>query len=421
MYKKTISKIESILGVDAHYFVSNGFLIFVNQLVSVAGSLITALLLANLFTEEDYGIYRYLIALTSIFSLFTLTGMSQAILQTSSKGWLWFFPYATTKSFIYSIGLVATALTAAIYYFVQDNLILAMGCLCISLIQPFINVYFQIFSYLTGLKKFIASNILQALRILTIVSAVTVTTLLSKNILYVFFVFMFAQMITSAIGYYFFKPKNEENETDIIMGKKYLNFAKHQSIQNIFIGVAQKIDAVLIFQFIGSTQLAIYSIAMIVPEQINSAVKNFTSLLFPKYSSYSLSQFRGSVVKRSKQMFFLLFSASIFYILISAVVINTLFPKYHDAVLYSQILALAIPTSVLYISQNALKSQTDNKKLYSIQLISAIVKTTLTAIGVIAFGLMGAVAAAVTASYVNLIIQYYFWNSSINEKTTLST
>ena len=100
-------------------------------------------------------------------------------------------------------------------------------------------------------------------------------------------------------------------------------------------------------------------------------------------------------------------------------IIGWLLPKYVTAVIYTQFLSLAIPSSILFIVQSAIKSQTNNAQLYYIQFSHACIKILLVFVGIYFFGIWGAIGAYVLSSYVEVILYYsvYFIQAARNHPT----
>ena len=105
-----LTSLSRKLKLDLHYFAKGGFWLLVAQGGTIIGSLLGTIVFANILTEESYGIYRYLVALAVLFSTFSLTGITQSVLQTAAKGHTEFFPYAIRISLIYNLGTTITGL-----------------------------------------------------------------------------------------------------------------------------------------------------------------------------------------------------------------------------------------------------------------------------------------------------------------------
>ncbi len=408
MYHKFINLIERQFGIDAHYFVSNSFWVAATQIVTLGGSLLVTVLFAHFLNEELFGNYRYLIAIASIISVFSLNSIGQSILQTAAQGKLGFFKTGMRYSLASGILSAFLGIIAGIYYFINDNPLLASSCFLIAIVQPFISSYFNVFSLLSGQQRFQESAILQTVRVLAITVVSVGTILVTQNVFLLFLSYQIMQLTTNGLGYWYFKPKAVAPELPPEETKKYLQFALHQSIQSAILNTAQRLDAIVVFQHLGATQLAIYSIALVIPDQMRGLIKNLSNLLFPKYVNYTPLQLRNSIPKRCFQLFLALTAISGLYIVIAPYVFTWIFPKYETAILYSQLLALAIPASVYYIIQSALKSETNSTALYYIQLSSATVRIILTLVLTYTFGIIGTITAFVASSYLELSF-YFLW------------
>ncbi len=387
---------------------TNGFWIGCNQVISLVGSLIVTAVFAHSLTEQSFGIYRYLVIIASFFSVLSLNSIGQSILQTTAQGKLGFFSTGMKYSFYSGFLSSLLALATSVYYFANDNFVLGIGCIFIAVFQGLITSYFNIFNFLNGQKRFKEAAGFQIIRvtIITIISLLTITFTQDLSIL--FFTYQAAQFITISVGYFYFKPSSDQPALSTEETNKYISFGVHQSIQSAIINGAQRLDAIVVFQHLGAPQLAVYSIALVIPDQIRGFIKNLSNLLFPKYVNYTPAQLRSSIPKRSFQLFLILILITFSYIALAPIMFSLLFPKYITGVLYSQLLALAIPASVFYIIQSALKSETNSVALYYIQLSSAVVRIILTLVLTYTLGIVGTIIAFVASSYIELSF-YFIW------------
>lgn len=415
MYHKTLDALERRFKIDAHYFVSNSFWVACNQAISITGSLLVTVAFAHYLTEELYGNYRYLVVLASLFAIVSLNSIGQSVLQTAAKGYLSYYAASLRLGLWSNLGTTAAALAVGSYYLYRENQLLGFGCLAIALLQPFISNYFTVFSLLAGQQKFRTVAVFQTIRIIIITVGSIGTILITRDVFTLFVAYLILQLGTNVAGHFLFKPKSHETTapTPPEVEQKYNRFALHLSIQNGVLAAANRLDALIVFQFLGATALAMYSIALIVPDQLKSMVKNFSTLLFPKYVNYTPQQLIRSIPGRSLQLFIILLLLTTLYVVLAPIIIGTLLPKYESAIIYTQLLSLAIPSSVLYIVQSAIKSQTNNSQLYYIQFSHSCIKIILVFVGIYYFGIWGAVGAYIVSSYVELALYYgtYFGKS----------
>ena len=138
MYVAFANFLQKKLNFDAHYFLKGGFWLGLTQAITILGGLATSILFAHYLTPESFGIYRYLIGLSALFAAFSLTGLGQSILQTAAKGYYNFYAETLKMNFLYSLIISITATIGSLYYALNENFLLAGGCLSIALLQPLI-------------------------------------------------------------------------------------------------------------------------------------------------------------------------------------------------------------------------------------------------------------------------------------------
>jgi O-antigen/teichoic acid export membrane protein len=392
VYKTLLTFVDKKLHIDMNYFIRGGFWLSVGQVVAILGGLLTTTLFAHYLSETEYGIYRYLIGLSVILSAFSLTGLGQSIIQTAAKGYRGFYKETLRVNFLYSLGITAIALSTASYYWLNNKTVLAYSCLAIALIQPISTIFQHIPSVLQGSRQFKKGTLVQTVRTI-IITIVSVGTLwITKNILVLFVVYLLSYAITNIATYWWFR--HTDSLTPAPIYKKFLDYARHTSARNIILTIAQRADTLIIFTQLGASELALYTIATIIPEQIKASFKNVAALLIPKYASHTSPEIiKNSLGKRSLQFFFILTVITICYILIAPLLYALLFPKYGDAVFYSQLTALAFPTFIMLLPYSFLQAQLDEKKLYSVTVIGAIIQISLLVALTHSFGLLGAIVA----------------------------
>jgi len=408
IYVNLASKIEKYFRVDARYFLSGGFWLLVSQATTVLSSLVVAILFANNLSESDYGIYRYVIGLAVIFGAFSLTGISQAIMQASSKNIDVFFSKSTRTTLLYGLITSGAALIGSLYYYINDNNTLAIGCLLIALLHPVTQLFLNTLSHLYGKANFKTGTYIQAGKSFFVSAASIFALLFSENIIVLLLVYFITQAVSSIICYLVFKPNPKNQTITEPEFTKYQTYAKHTSVRNIFSHVSNQFDTVFIFQQLGAVELAVYSIASLIPSHVRGSFKNLQSLLIPKYAKHDSDQtIKGSIPKRSLQFFILLSLLSVAFIFIVPYLYALLFPTYTEAVLYAQLLALAFPASIALIPFGALQVLQREKELYIFQIGSSIVQLFSVVTLIIFFGLIGAIAARVIFQYFRAMLAYY--------------
>lgn len=407
IYNNLASRLEKRFRFDAHYFLSGGFWMFSSQATSIIFGIIATAIFANYLSEIDYGIYRYLLGIGVFLSSFSLIGIGQSILQAAAKKHLRFYKETLKLSIYYSLGITAVALATSIYYLINENYILATGCLFIAIFQPLINSFQFVPAYLQGNSEFKKSAFLQSGKVI-FVSLLLITTLyFTSNVVLLFLTYLVSNTVFN-VGSYLLNNKYESEPTPDNVKKELISYAKHSSVRNLFSNIAFRLDTILVFTQLGAAELAVYTIANIIPEQIKGTFKNMTTLLLPKYTQHeNIDIIKNSLPKRSLQLFLILLAIAILYCIFAPLIYQVLFPKYMDAVIYSQIFALIFPSYIYYLPLTALMSRLDEKKLYNFHIISSIFQIVITILFIYMFSLLGAVLARMVTQYYRMIHCYY--------------
>lgn len=407
MYSFAANFLQKKFNFDAHYFLKGGFWLSLTQIIVVLAGILTTSLFAHYMSETDYGIYRYLIGLAVLLSSFSLTGLGQSILQTAAKKYYQFYQETIRLNFLYSLSITVISLGGAVYYFINENLILSLGCILIAIFQPIINGFQNTQVFLQGSRRFREATIAQGIKVLIVSLASIAALFLSESILILFLVYLGVNSLVNVLFHIIYRPQHTP-QTPPEVSVQYVAYAKSTSIRNIISSVSNRLDTVLIFTQLGAAELAIYTIATIIPEQIKASFKNLASLLLPKYAKHDdMRILKKSVPRRSLQLLLLLLPVTIIYIIAAPYIYELLFPKYEEAVFLSQLISISFPAMIAMIPASILQSHLKEKALYQNQIFEATIFTILLCVLVLKFGVIGAVIARVTTRYITGILYFY--------------
>lgn len=401
-------KITKMLHTDGKHLLHGSFWLGIGQLFSILSGIITSALLAHYLTENDYGTYRYLITLGVIFTGFSLTGIGQSLLQATAKKYYAFYSESIKTSALYSIGTLLISLGAAGYYFFNGDEVLFIGCLIISIFQPFLNTYLNIFAFLQGSGRYRETTLTHAAKMIFVALFTLGTLLFTTNVLVLLLAYFLSHGMASYITHYLYQPSsNSSAEKNVI--SEYVAYARHVSLQNLIINISARLDNIIVFTQLGAAELAIYSIANIVPDQIKASFKNISNLMFPSFVKYdNWGKLQKTVFHRSWQLCIALILVTLFYVLLAPYLYAFLFPKYEEAVKYSQLLALTFPLFVVLVPNNALQSQLEESALYIIAIITSIINILSLMFFISNYGLIGAILARFIYRIVHVLLSFGF-------------
>jgi O-antigen/teichoic acid export membrane protein len=392
---------------DMLYLARGGFWLTLGQIISSASSFFLAIAFANLLPKETYGTYKYILSVTSILTIPALSGMGTAITQAVARGYEGsLIPALKTKIRWGLLGGLASLILAG-YYYLQGDATLTISFLISAVFLPFMDSFGIYDSLLQGRKLFDVSTQYFIISQIIAASALIAALFLTKNLFLILLAYFASWTLMRFIFLKITLKKFTPNQNQ---DPKTISYGKHLSLIGVIGTIAAYLDRLLIFHYLGAAQVAIYSIAIAPPEQIKGLFKNVNFLALPKFSQRSKEEIKKTILSKTLQIILITIPVVVVYILLAPFIFKLFFPKYLDAVIFSQIFALSLITAGGIIPYTALQSQTAQKELYLFNFASSIFQIISLFIGVYFFGIMGAIIARIATRFFNLITILYLKN-----------
>ncbi len=396
---RILRKSEKYFKTDMVYLAKGGSWLVIGQIIYALSSFFLALAFANLLPQDIYGTYKYIIAFAGILIIPSLAGMNTAVTQSVARGNEGvFFPALNRKMSWGMLGGLGS-LILAIYYFASGNVTLALGFLIIAPFLPFYDSLGLYLSVLQGRAKFNLSTMYAALSQIISVCVLIGTIFLTHNLFILLVAYFTPWVITRAL---FQKialskdPLNTEISPDTILAGMHLSF------MNVIPLVAQQLDKILLFHYVGPVQLAIYSFALAIPDQIKSMVKNLQIIILPKFASKTSREIHLSITSK-----FILFVIILSFIValywgVAPFIYKLFFPQYIESAFYSQIYSISLIASVLVLPYSMLQAKLATKELYQFNISRSIMQIGLLCVGAYYWGILGVIIARVLTDFFNL-------------------
>lgn len=403
------------------YFLSGGLWLSLPRVFTAFSGVAATLVLASGLSENDFGIYRYLLNIVAIISVFSLSGFHNAILQTSAKNNDSFYLYATRKNFTYSTFIFAVSAALSLYYFLNQNNILAAGSLLIALLLPIQNSTQFATSFLNGKKDFIRVSKILSFKTCITTAAVVTTTYITKEPLSIFLAYLISQTLINLGLHFQVKKEIAKKEPEKDFDKKYSKYGHHLSAQNIIKTVGHKLDGIIIFSQLGSKELALYAISTLFPDFLKGFLKSVSTLLLVSHSKVNPVYSKQYVYKNIGIVFFSVGILSLLYIVTIPHIVHFLIPKYIDSILFSQIYVLSLPAvAASLIPQNVLHMQHKNRALYFLSFVSSLTAGIMFVCLIPVYGVLAAVASKVAVRYLtflfSIIVVFKIFKNETSEK-----
>lgn len=405
--KKLLLNLRHYLRIDTLYLARGGFWISSTFFLSSILGLVQVVIFANFLPKEAYGTYKYILSLAGAFSFLTLTGMNDAVTQATAKHEsLTVLRYAVKVqlkwNFIFSI--VMTGLSG--YYFISNNLLLAKSLLLLGITFPLASALNTYGAFLVGKKDFKRSSIYGVITSIIQITSLSVTATFTDDI----FVLILVYALTVLVANIFFYLKTTQlyKQDSIKQEQKteLLKFSGHLSFMHILSGAAQYVDKLVIFHYLGAVELAVYGLALAVPERARGYIKTMSNMIMPKLAGKTTDTISTTFYKRIFQGMLIGTVMSIVYIFIAPIFYKIFLPKYLEAVTYSQVFSLTL----IFVLPNSYMSGIFNahkmiRPMYYSSLSTSFIKILLYLILGKIFGIWGVIMA---------ILFVHIWSSLYN-------
>lgn len=388
--EKQLNKLQSLFKTDIRYLLKGTVLLGGGQAFAALSGLLLTIGLVTVLDQANYGLYTYILSLAGIVGAFSLSGMDTAVSQAVAKG--------SERMLIHGFwsklrwGLPAGIITICIggYYLYKDNETLGYSLVITGIFSPFLYAASLYGSYFNGKKMFKKLSIDNALRNAFISASVFIVAFITKDVVYIILAYFLSNTLVSTIRFILLArtlpaEDAQTHTTSISLGK-------HLSFMDFLSNVSMYIDKILIFQFLGATPLALYALALAPVKQLQSISKIIRSLVLPKFSARSGRELKKTMHIKIKIFYLVSIAAAILYCVFAQLFFIAIFPQYHEALVYSQVLSLGLIFMPCILHSQALSSLGKKRELYIFTIVKFVIKIVSLIVLVPLYGIWGAIA-----------------------------
>jgi len=390
-------------------------------LTSVLG-LAQIIIFANFLPKEVYGTYKYILALAGTFSFLTLTGMNTAVTQAAAQSESSaILSYAVKVQLKWNFIFTAVITGLSAYYFINNNILFAESLFVLGLIFPLATTFNTYGAFLIGKKDFRRASLYGTVTPVIQTISLAIGALLTQDVFILILIYSTTGLVPNLFFYIrtfkIYKSDTLKSEDK----KSVLEYSKHLSFMHVLSGIAQYVDKIVIFHYLGAVQLAVYGLALAVPERIRGYTKNMGAMIMPKLSEKTLEDINKTFYKRVLQGMAMGAIVSIAYILIAPSFYRILFPKYLEAVIYSQIFSLTLifilPANYMSGVFNAHKML---RALYFSSLSANVIKISLYLILGKYFGIWGVIYSMLIVYLTGTLYNFHLWSRELKKEQSAS-
>ncbi len=380
--------------IDAHYFAKNSIYVALSHGLTIAKGLTTGYLISRLFPAQMYGEYRFVLSITGTIGVLGLSGLPRAISRAVARGDK-DIPLHYTIRWYTIFCLVGAAAILGVIPFLghwQHEDLWPMFLLAAMLFVP-INVGTTLFGGIViGKGKFgmsfkagLISSILIIIGTLAMLlihpSAIVLLALVTGIPAMVYLV-----SLRKAVREF----PSDSHRFGI------LSYGIRLSIADIPMSLSWYLDGLLISGLFGLKELALFSVATMIPEEVKGLIKEFLPLSFSKQAAGTDSFERRMHLTKVVSWLTIIMAIGIgIYLLISPKVMPFLFPLYDPSsiVPVTNAAAIVLITMPATLFAQQLEAQGRAKDVLISQWMSSAVFAIALVILVPLAGLIGALAA----------------------------
>lgn len=388
---------------DMVYLAKGGFWLTTGQVFSSLSGFLLAMAYANFLPKESYGLYKYILSLSGVINSLTLTGMNTAVTQAVARGMEGILKPAFWSNIKWSIFMIFAAFAISIYYFINNNLTIAISILIAGALSPIIQSAALYDAFLNGKKQFKTLTIRNIFRNITPAISIVIVIYFTNNVTLIISTYFLSSILITLL-FYLQTAKQYPMHND--MNAYILNYSKHLSVMNILGTVAEYLDKILIFHFFGATELAIYTFSTAVPNQIKAIVSNIKILALPKLSERPIEEIMQMLKNKVILSILIIILLIATYMITASFIYEALFPQYIDSVFYSQIFSLSFFGLIGLLPLTTLKAKAAKKQLYIYTTSMSLFQILATLLFVYFYGILGAIIAIVVHRIVATIVSF---------------
>ncbi|MEK7185729.1 MAG: hypothetical protein AAB726_03840, partial [Patescibacteria group bacterium] len=260
-------------------------------------------------------------------------------------------------------------------------------------------------AYLLGKKDFRKITMYGTIRNIVPAAILILTLFLTQNLVIIMAVCFISATITALVLYIITVKKFQKENDKIDM--ELSTYSRHLSLMQVIGGIANFIDKILVFHYLGAAPLAIYAFAIAPIEQLQGGKKVLSSLILPKINGRSFEELQKSGPR--KALLFTAYALSLagIYSLLAPFFFKFLYPQYLDSVFYSQIYSLTLLAISGTIFDSTLVAHRKTKELYVHRTTMPIIKIILFITLLPIYGLMGLIVTHVIVRSTSGLLGYY--------------
>ena len=328
--------------IDIVYIIKNGFWVYLRQAVALIAGVAVSVAFARLASKEVFGQYNFILAILAVISLLSMPGLNTAVLISSAKSYDGSYKKAVKTSFLWSLLGIPTLLCIGGYYYYYNTQIIGICLMISSIFFPFLNAPNTWDNFLQGKKKFnITAKYASIQAVINATAIITILFLRTNNLILIFITYLITNSFATCALFIKSLKYIENNKEE----EGCIRYGYFMTTTNIVGFLSRNIDKILIGSLLGTSELAVYAIAVIIPTKLKDIIKLPLAPFTPKFCQDGVEM--KEILEKLKRFILPLIlttiMGSVLYLLFIDDIMILLFGrKYMESIIYSKILLFYI-------------------------------------------------------------------------------
>jgi len=395
---------QKYTGTDMIYVARSSFWYFFGKFFFFLTSFAVMIAVANWLSKETYGAYRYVISTAAILNIFALPGLNQALVRAVAKGKERMYKIVGKTKFKWSLIGSLICLAIAGWYFINQNLQLTTAFVITGLFFPLRYTFLIFLRFWQGKERFDIQNKYDVIAQTLMTAGFIPFIFFTDSLVWILFGFFLTRAIGHGIFYFItYRKASDENED-----KETISFGKHLTVMGALNTIANQIDKLIIWQFLGPIAVATLSFAQQPLSKIEGLIP-ISSISLPRLSKKNIKETKNSLLNKFYKLLLIFIPGIILIILIVPYLYRFLFPAYTDSVPYFRVLCIGLVFAPFTLLSTSLLASMKKRELYIIRTISPIFKIILFLALIPFYGIWGVVYAFLAEKILkNSLVLYFF-------------
>jgi O-antigen/teichoic acid export membrane protein len=402
-----LSWLQNYTKTDMVYVAEGSFWWLFGRIFSFLASFLILMTFAHFAPKEVFGAYQYIISMSAMFGLILLPGLDTALIRSVAKNKEKTFFVCEKEKLKFGIFSFFAFLAISVWYFFKKNFELALSFFIAGIFLIPLSIFSLYLAFWQGKKRFDLQNLYFTFHNFLAALILIFFIIFKPKVVFVVFGYFFGFAFSTFLFWFLTRKKIDPKTKD---DREAISFGKHLTIMAIPGSISAQVDNVILWQFGGGLQVAIYAYALRVVERISELIP-FSALALPKMAEKSLKrkEVKKSIFDKFLKLFLFSVPFTILYIGICPLFFKIFFPNYLESVIYSQVLGLNLAFIPFSFLATAILAEGKKEELYVLNFFPQIFKIFLFFLLIPIFGIWGGVFSILISQILFSALSFYFF------------